>query len=595
MGLKPHYIRHNRINSIPQNIIFYDTETYETANNGIRMAKLRLGWARYIRLDSIRVKHDEWFRFNSPSEFWDFVESKARRKTRLWLISHNQHFDFNVTNGFRELAKRGWELRKFVIDSDIFILHYTKNDSRLAVIDTLNYIKAKLEDMGKQIGLEKLKVDFNNVSDEELSKYCMRDVEILSTWFINFLKWWKCHDLGKFGETVSQLAFNAYRHAFMNYKLLVHNNQDAIRLELDSYRGGRNECFRLGEYRGEFYKLDVNSMYPFVMAYNYYPTKLIRYTKNLTVKQLRDYIDYYNVIARVKVEIDEPAIALKREKLIFPVGRFTVTLTTPELHYAFKYGKILDVYEAAIYKGEMIFSAYVKYFYDMKLEAEKKSDKLTRQFAKLLMNSLYGKFAQRVREYKPIEQPAPVDYGTEIFTDAKTKERYTVIYINGKAYLLEKTETLFRDAMVSVSSHVTAYARMYLWELIKRAGRENVYYTDTDSLIVNKDGYERLKYYIGDELGMLKLEGVADRLVINAPKDYVFGDEVKKKGIRQTDKQVDERTYIHETYAKTKTQIRKGYPDGLIIRQIVKRLNYNYDKGIVLPDGRVEPFKIYED
>ncbi len=183
--MKPHYIKHNVINSIPQNMIFYDTETHEVNEDGKRIHKLRLGWLRYVRLHGDKIVADEYHYFTSPDLFFGYVEKYAREKSRLWVISHNQHFDFNVLGGFRQMARRGWILRKFVIDSDLFILHYVKASKRVVFVDTLNYIKAKLEDMGKQIGLEKLKINFENTSDEELSEYCKRDVEILSEWFLN--------------------------------------------------------------------------------------------------------------------------------------------------------------------------------------------------------------------------------------------------------------------------------------------------------------------------------------------------------------------------------------------------------------------------
>ncbi len=422
----------------------------------------------------------------------------------------------------------------------------------------MNYVKARLEELGKQIGLEKLKIDFKKATDDELITYCWRDVEILSEWFLKLIKWWKQNNLGKFGYTISQLAYNTYRHSFMKHKLLVHNNQEALELELQSYRGGRNECFKIGRYKGEFYKLDVNSMYPYVMYYPPYPIKLMKIINNPTPKQVEAYLLAYSLICKMNIEINEPAIAVKRDKLIFPKGRFTETLTTPEIQYVLNHGKIHRIDKCALYKHDYIFRDYVTYFYNMRQEAKKKGDTVTNQFAKLMLNSLYGKFAQRVREYIPIDYPAPIKWGSETFIDTETGIRFKVIYIDGKAYMLEKTPKLFRDAMISISTHITAYARMILWEYIKTAGLINVYYVDTDSLIVNKEGYENLKIFIGDELGQLKLEGIATEIEIIAPKWYRFGEETKIKGIRKEDEKINEYTYKHKRLAKTKTLLTKG-------------------------------------
>ncbi|MEM4979009.1 MAG: DNA polymerase, partial [Candidatus Nezhaarchaeales archaeon] len=285
--MKPHYIKDNKSLRIPQNIIFYDTETYEKKVFNKHFHYLRLGVLRCVRLSGTKIVSDKYYIFKTAEEFWNVVERYARKKTRLWLVSHNQHFDFNVVNGFRELITRGWQLKRLVIESDIFAVKFTKDERTILVVDSTNYFKAPLKDLGEQINLPKLTVDFERATDEELITYCKRDVEILSEYFLRFLRYWVENDLGTFGVSIASLAFNAFKHRFLKHKILVHDNREAIELELDSYRGGRNECFRIGEVREKIYKLDVNSMYPFVMRFNPFPVKLKRVLKDLTPEALR--------------------------------------------------------------------------------------------------------------------------------------------------------------------------------------------------------------------------------------------------------------------------------------------------------------------
>ena len=592
--MRPHYIKPNKRNTNPRYIVFYDTETQTKNVNNVKLEMLKLGVLRYVQLRSKDKIYEEWRTFRTPGEFWDYIDGRAPKRGRLWLISHNQHFDFNVLGGFKYLSALNYKIEKMIVENDVFIVKASKDRKTLLFLDTLNYVKAPLEDLGKAIGLEKLKIDFSKASDAELEHYCRRDVEILSEWFLRLFRWFKENNLGNFGLTVSQLAFNTFKHVFMKHKILAHHNPEITELEKESYRGGRNECFYIGKAYGVFHKLDVNSMYPFVMAYNNYPTKPVKILNNPSPQTLRNYLDYYTAVARVNIEIDEPAIGVKKDKLIFPIGRFTATLTTPELWYVYKYGKVHRVDKAVIYKSAQVFYHYINYFYKLKLDADKRGDKITRQFAKLLMNSLYGKFAQQVRELEPVDYPAPTEWGAEIFIDAETKERFKVYYIAGKAYVLSKQHKLFSDAQVAIAAHVTAYARMLLWDLIKWADPENVYYCDTDSLITNDEGYKKLKSYIGDDLGQLKHEGTANYIEIRALKDYVFGIEEKKKGIRKTDIMIDTNTYVQERFMKTKTQLSKGILEGVAHQTITKHLNYVYDKGIVQPNGRVKPIQLNE-
>lgn len=590
--MRAHYIKCNKSLRLPSAIIFYDTETECEKINDLKIHKFKLGVARYVKLEKSNITSSKYYVFKDKSKFFDILESHLRNKKRLWVISHNQHFDFNVIDGFKELLSRQFKITKMVLESDVFIVKAVKNKKTVMFVDSTNYFKAPLSELGKQINLQKLEIDFENCTEEQLITYCTRDVEILSEYFIKFLKWWSMNNLGNFAFSVAGLAFNAFRHRFMVHKIFVHDNENAIKLELESYRGGRNECFRLGEINEKLYKLDVNSMYPAVMRFNEYPVKLVKFTRNVTVDRLKELIKKYHAIAKVKLNTEENAYAYKMHKLIFPIGTFTVTLTTPELLYALKKDHIVDVYECAFYKKAYIFKDYVDFFYKMKLEAEKAGNRIVRSFAKLLMNSLYGKFAQRVRELSELSMPPILNFGSVLYLDSTKGERFKVYFVNGKAYKLERQEKLFYDANVAIASHVTAYARMYLYELMKTAGLENVYYVDTDSLIVNEKGYNNLKHLVGSELGMLKLEKEADKAVFFTVKDYVFGDEVKTKGVKPTSLKISENTYLNEQWLRTKSLLTIGYHGTVITKDIIKILNRIYDKGVVRDDMRVEPFRL---
>ncbi|MEM2506958.1 MAG: DNA polymerase [Nitrososphaeria archaeon] len=590
--MKAHYIKSNKSLRLPTAIVFYDTETKHEKINDLKIHKLKLGVARYVKLEKSNVVSSKYYIFKDKSRFFDILESHLRNKNRLWVVSHNQHFDFNLLDGFKELLSRQFRITKMVLESDVFIIKAVKALSSLVFVDSTNYFKAPLNELGKQINLQKLEIDFENCSEEQLITYCVRDVEILSEYFIKFLRWWSTNNLGNFAFSAAGLAFNAFKHRFMTHKIFVHDNENAIKLELESYRGGRNECFRLGEINEKLYKLDVNSMYPSVMRFNEYPVKFVKFTRNVTVDKLKELIKKYHVIAKVKLNTEENAYAYKMHKLIFPIGTFIVTLTTPEISYALKNDHILDIYECAFYNKAYIFKDYVDFFYKMKLEAEKSGNKVVRAFAKLLMNSLYGKFAQKVRELSELPMPPILDFGTTLYLDSTKGERFKIYFVNGKAYKLEKQEKLFYDANVAIASHVTAYARMYLYELMKTAGLENVYYTDTDSLIVNETGYNRLKHLVGNELGMLKLEKEADKAIFFTVKDYIFGDEVKTKGVKPASLKISENMYLNEQWLRTKSLLTMGYHGTVITKDVIKILNRIYDKGVVHNDLHIKPFRL---
>lgn len=580
----------NKRSASPRYIVFVDTEGYVSKREGGReYQRLRLGWACYVRRERNRI-YEDWRFFTSPSEFWDWVSAKVTSKRCVWLVAHNWHYDFFTLNGFPELERLGFKLVKLAVDSQRFIAKFSRKNGSIVLVDFTNYFKMPLKDIGKWVGVEKLEVDFASANQEELSDYCKRDVEVLKTAFLKLLEWWEREGLGEFKTTAASLAFTAFRHRFMKTKIFVHNHPEAQKLELEAYRGGRTECWFVGKLQGgKYFLLDVNSIYPFVMRNFPYPVRLLHYSVNPPAEKVREWRERFLLIARVDVCVEKPVIGVKNGKLVFPVGCFQAVLTSPELDLAEKHGVILRYHEVAVYEPAFIFSDYVDYFYRLKQRAEKEGDKAARQFAKLLLNSLYGKFGQRTREWEPWGRVLVKRYEILDVYGSKPGERDVVLIIGNEMYRLARREKPSRYSNVAIAAFVTAYARCYLWQLIAKAGEENVYYMDTDSLVVNTVGLERLKDMIGEWLGGLKVEKEFSEGEILAPKHYRFGSTEKRKGLTPRAKQVSAHVFLDQRFLKMRRLLREGVTDSVIIEEVEKKLNLKYDKGVVTESGRVLP------
>ncbi|GAI17181.1 unnamed protein product, partial [marine sediment metagenome] len=104
--------------------------------------------------------------------------------------------------------------------------------------------------------------------------YCKRDVEIELENFKRFIKFLEANSVSRLCYTRASTAMAAYLFSHYKHKIYIHNNKEAIDLERESYRGGRTECFYLGELKDDnYYIVDVNSLYAFVMREHLYPVK----------------------------------------------------------------------------------------------------------------------------------------------------------------------------------------------------------------------------------------------------------------------------------------------------------------------------------
>ena len=591
-----HVLRPNNRSETPHNVIFFDIETKAVPiDDETRQMVFHLGWACFWRnMKKSRRIYETWHKIESPLAFWKWVDSKTMVKTTTYLVAHNADFDVTVMQGCTNLNKLGWRITDWWSNDGRYLITFKKENKRITIVDNMNIFPFSLEQIGADLGYPKLHVDFETVDDDTLSIYCFRDVEILICAWAKWLEFIKSEDLGNFAKTIAGQSFNAYRHRFMKAQIMIHDREETLKHERRAYCGGRTECFWVGRRQGvKTYKLDVNSMYPYVMKEYSYPVAAVHTVRNMPLTKLSKLLEDFLVIADVVISTDEPAYVRKDPAgLFFPVGEFETTLCTPELKYALDNWHIVSVGQVSWYKHDYIFRDFVDYFYNKRLEAKTAGQTAYALFYKLILNTLYGKFGQLIYGWKVIDNCDLGIYRQEKVYNAKTGKVTYYRYHDGVVEESMEPEEAF-NSFPAISAHVTAYARMYLWQLIMTAGRKNVLYVDTDSLFVTEEGLANLRTFIDPKrLGALKVEGETDYLEISAPKVYRFGLETKTKGIRDNALYKGDGFYVQDQWTRLGTRVKHQLGEVYLIRKIEKHLSYEIRKGTVTVSGWIEPIRL---
>ena len=618
--------QNHKLNINNDTFIFFDTETQEHITKKDEMGylekdlTLKLGWGIcWNRKTGEEKRHF----FKTSKSFWDWVE-KQNKKT-LYVLGHNTGFDFRVVEGSTELIeKRGYTVDRNTNGNGVFNLEISKKDKKIIFWDTTNYVKIPLEEVGESLGYPKLEIDFNKCSLKELKTYCLRDTEIVYRFLQTFLDFLEKHDLSKLKTTISATALNTFKHRFNNEKtnpIYIHAWENAVILERKSYRGGISDCLKVGKFKGELKKLDVNSMYPEIMRNNKLPNKLIYYGNKETGKDLKqillNHIKDFHVIADVEIELPEKYAHILThgtpldgfKKCMFLQGTFRETIGTPEIEYVLKHGKIKKIYELSVYTKEYIFTEYIDFFYNKRLEYAE-SNPCFALLCKSFMNNLSGKFGQKqyhqtliTKESKTKKIGGWTDYQHDI-KDNLIEKQY--VQFNRTLWEVKKPDGNARDSFVAISSIITSFARMKLINFMEIAKKENCYYCDTDSLIVNLGGFKNLSKWVDkNKLGYLKVEGTSHISEFIAPKFYVFEDESKCKGVRKNKVKLDgsiiERHQVLEDNDKElvvrqdqfqsfNSSIKKNNTSCIKVKNITKRIKKFYDKGVVDKQGCITPY-----
>jgi hypothetical protein len=524
--------------------------------------------------------------FYTANEFKD--EISKTKYNKKYIFAHNAEFDLLTIFGniYSKLDNSAVFNGKFI----------SCKYEGVTFADSLNIFPASAEKIGKTVGLKK--IENKKVSGEGLTKqnldendivYCVRDCEII---FVALLKIFEY--VGSIKLTLSSLSLYNFRNKFLSDNILFSELVDEF---YESYYGGRTEAFNLGKTDCKVF--DVNSLYPYVMKYLKFPdVRTLKKLVKIDVKYLLYLIKRYEGCAMVKVrhkEIYFGYLPYKDSKLLFPVGTFSGCYNFNELRFAIDSGvvEIIEVdYAVFANRVKSPFSEFVSFHYEARMKTDNELDRL---IEKLIPNSLYGRFAMRMKYQTTYYEDIPFEIIEEL---GKTEKFYSLKTFSEKredCFLITENEK-FKNSFFAIptySSYITSEARIVLLKGLLANEKNGVAYCDTDSIFLTGD-------FIGDvgtELGQFKKE---DKQVIEIRglKNYVYKDEEGEhetiKGVSKRSEKIGENSYKTQKYYKTKEALRRQKEAGESYSQ-TKVLKHIYDKRIVnKSNGSTKPIKIDE-
>lgn len=584
----------NKVTACPTRIVYFDTETNYDESKTDQTHYFRLAvtsFQRYKR--GIPQGKPIWKTHYNPEAVWRYITALCYTGSTLWVIAHNLDFDFSAIEGFKQLAQSNWKVKFWAISSTNFILRIRRKRQRIQFLDSMGFIGASIKALGDTLGVPKLPMPPQIASDSIWEEYCERDVLVMKSGVEAFIKFVKDNDLGKFSYTIAGQALQAYRHRFLHCNIWIHRYPDVMEAERRAYHGGRTEAFFLGEVPADkVYYLDINSMYPSVMINNPYPIRLLSTINKPTLEGITKLSRDYEVMVEGRWNITEPVLPLMQDRLTFPIGRFSSTITGPEYRYLAQRGWIEVIYTAWIYQRGYPFTDYIAYFWKLRSEAIANKDKTWDWISKLFMNALYGKFGQRNPRYEVADAASGQPDGLFPVISSLGGPNESRMVLGGKIWL-KIGEEAARWSFYPLSAWVTAYARLKLWELIKLAGRGHRYYCDTDSIFVDQIGYNNLKHLIiPGKLGALGVKKQGTSLIIKGAKDYVFNGKRYLKGVPEKATEISPGVFSYWTFLKTRAKMRGLDPNEVIQHTVTKTLKREYQKGEVLSTGEVIPYRL---
>nr|YP_009690455.1 DNA polymerase family B [Schizopora paradoxa]QEG57235.1 DNA polymerase family B [Schizopora paradoxa] len=437
---------------------------------------------------------------------------------------------------------------------------------------------------------------------EQTTKYCELDCkalfEIITSFQQEIFELFSI-DINK-TPTLPSLAFKIFRTHYLMKNQIPLITGKLYKILTQAYYGGHVDMYipsnvennkqslfdKVIQFFKRIYHYDINSLYPAGMKLMRFPVGKITHfipRNNDSLSLISK--DYKFGIFRVNVDCPKdllhPILPIKiNHNCVYPVGTWQGWYQSEELANAEKYGYKYEILEGYLFEGEYIFKDYIDKLYEIKVNSQPNTPHYV--ISKLLMNSLYGRFAMdpHLLNYKIVDT---IDQNNPYEDVIKLKNKYLLSYYN-------EEQSYSMNINIAIGLSVTAYARIIM-SIFKNNPKLTglLYYTDTDSIFCDK---ELPLSFIGKALGKMKLEHTLNNFVALAPKVYggidLLGKSFTKvKGLKNT----ITFTQLSELLSKPKEDIKpftqekwyKDYIQGTIeVKQIPYILTPTQNKRILI-------------
>lgn len=473
---------------------------------------------------------------NSIESFFERIKKEANP----YIYFHNLKFDgefiiyYLLKNGYEHVEareKRNKTFSTLISDMGLFYqievyFEVSKKTKKVTFIDSLKIINQSVESMPKtfKIPENKLEIDYNapremgHILTSEEEAYIKNDVVIVA----KALKY--LFDMGLTKMTAGSNALSEYKeitkiNRFRSlYKPLNYDIDKDIRR---AYRGGftyLNPLYKNKEVKeGEV--LDVNSLYPSVMYKEMLPfgEPFFYEGEYQEDKVYPLYIQRLTCSFKIK-EGHIPTIQIKHSRFVdneyitdSGIEPVALTLTSVDLKLFLEQYDVWDLHYESGWKFKAmrgLFTDYIDKWIKVKNEATISGNKGIRQVAKIMLNSLYGKFATSL----DVQSKIPYLEGDIVKYKLGEKSTKDGVYLPMGAFITAYA----RDKTIRTSQAIKDYS-------IKKYGVDMYCYSDTDSIhtILPIDELKQFCEIDDVELGKWKHESYFTRAKFIRQKTYL--------------------------------------------------------------------------
>ena len=468
-------------------------------------------WPGTYQLRLCGVYDGERYRYYESIK--DFVENECNSfNNNVWFYAHAGGLADSAFLFEYLITQKDVKVDARFSGSAAIVIEVKKGSNTWFFIDSYWLLRAPLKKIGAALGMEKgTKEDMLSEDRETLIRYNRQDCVILWEAISGF------EDVlfslgGQLQMTVASCAMFLFRKSYLSRTIRTSTFINEISSQ--AYFASRVEVFKPKVQDANYY--DINSSFPYAMT-EPGPGNVLRSRKTIPWGERSIYMA--EVTINTPDSINLPSLPFRdRGRTYFPIGRWTGWFTNVDLTLAQESGAWIEkVHRVIEFDPCYDLEEYASNIYSLRKRAESEYEKMV---LKILLNSLYGKFA----ECETKEKLSLFPDKTTCQHEPRCEDNSCIRLLIPGAFLVTD-EVDVRHRHVPLSAHITAIARRTLYNHLKD---HNPYYCDTDSIITTDT------LPTGPNLGQLKHEYKIKQAEFLAPKIYhLLGEQINDDGTTQ--------------------------------------------------------------
>jgi hypothetical protein len=591
--VRAHYIRKNDSARIPERFVILDCESDRVRNSEGEVQSWSLAVCRFITWQKTGQIQLSQSRYSDPMEMWSAVSDFTRTGRRTVLYAHNLNYDLRISQALSLLPKLGWQMKDIRLDGRGSWSKWSRERASLNLCDSASIFPVSLQQLATTLGMTKLPLPPSS-QRERLFKRCETDVEILSTAIIQYVTWLRTGVAGNWQMTGASQSWSHWRHSHYTHPILVHDNDEALAAERAAMHSGRCEAWRWGKHaKSTWYEYDWQNSYPRIARDSLLPTKLLGTVTAPSAESLDVLCRKYAVLADCEVTTDVPCVPAQSDgRTLWPVGKFRTTLWDPEISLLREHDATIRVHRAWLYKREPALKDWAEWILSSLHSHNSPMELWQKLILKHWSRALIGRFGMRYQAWEPfgtapdsrvyMSQLANSDNGslTELMQVG------TQIFTSGEQQEID-------DGCPQITGYIMSEARAKLWRVSQQVGPENVFYMDTDSLVVNSAGHDRIQHNHCPQLfDGLRSKGKYRQIQIFGPRSLILDKRPVVSGMPRGSVQTGKNEWRGEVWRGATESVRLNESNTVRIRSTTFHLRYNRNRRYLCPDSTTVPYSL---